>query len=191
VRVEHGRACRVTCAASERTITTRGKVRSVFRYSHVRRSSIMIVNMAHRLMGLAEIAAMLGVSRQRADVIVKTDRAFPEPVAVLSAGRIWERESVEAWVRDAARSNEGGGRLADYMSGQSYVAFRGDRAQPYQFTRWRGITGDELLVLVMEFRIVQEPSLEWVRTEGIPIDGGYMVPMAQWETRVTPSGTLR
>jgi len=151
----------------------------------------MIVNMPPNLMGLAEIASLLGISRQRADIIVKTNRAFPEPIAVLSAGRIWERQSVEAWARDSARSGEGDGRLRDYMSGQSYVAFRGDHPEPYQFTRWRGTRGDELLVLVMEFRIVQEPLLEWVRTEGIPIDGGYMVPMAQWETRVTPNGTLR
>jgi predicted DNA-binding transcriptional regulator AlpA len=42
------------------------------------------------------------VSRQRADQLTRTER-FPEPVAVLSAGRIWRRADVEAWARETGR----------------------------------------------------------------------------------------
>lgn len=54
------------------------------------------------LMGLTEIAEMLGVSRQRIDQLAHTDD-FPEPVAELAAGRIWERADVEAWARATGR----------------------------------------------------------------------------------------
>ena len=55
------------------------------------------------LVGLTEIAERLGVSRQRADQIVRTDPAFPEPAAVITAGRIWRRSDVERWARKARR----------------------------------------------------------------------------------------
>ncbi len=56
----------------------------------------------HHLVGLAEIAAMLGVSRGRADQLVR-QAGFPAPDAVLTAGRIWKREDVEAWARETGR----------------------------------------------------------------------------------------
>jgi prophage regulatory protein len=51
------------------------------------------------LVGLTEIAAMLDLSRQRVDQIVRADASFPEPVAVITAGRIWRRSDVERWAR--------------------------------------------------------------------------------------------
>lgn len=49
-------------------------------------------------MGVTEIAALLGVSRQRADQISR-QKGFPEPVAVLSGGRqrIWNAADVRKW----------------------------------------------------------------------------------------------
>ncbi len=55
------------------------------------------------LVGLTEIAEMLGVSRQRVDQIVQSDPKFPEPVAWLRAGRIWRRSDVTRWARRAGR----------------------------------------------------------------------------------------
>lgn len=55
------------------------------------------------LMGTTEIAELLGVSRQRADQLSRTD-GFPEPVAEIAAGRIWLREDVEAWADRVGRS---------------------------------------------------------------------------------------
>lgn len=49
-------------------------------------------------MGVAEVAKMLGVTRQRVDAIARTDESFPTPEVKLSAGRIWKRERVEAWI---------------------------------------------------------------------------------------------
>lgn len=54
------------------------------------------------LMGLSEIAALLGVSRQRAGQLAERDD-FPAPVGEIKAGRIWERADVEAWARAAGR----------------------------------------------------------------------------------------
>lgn len=54
------------------------------------------------LVGTAEIADLLGVSRQRVHQLVS--RAdFPEPVAKLAAGIIWNRLDVERWARDSGR----------------------------------------------------------------------------------------
>jgi hypothetical protein len=47
-------------------------------------------------MALAEVADLLGVSRQRAAVLV--DRpTFPAPLATLSVGRVWDGEAVRRW----------------------------------------------------------------------------------------------
>ena len=55
------------------------------------------------LVGVAEIADMLGISRQRVNAIVQTHDDFPEPVAELSAGRIWLREEILDWARRTGR----------------------------------------------------------------------------------------
>lgn len=55
------------------------------------------------LMGVHEIAELLGVSRQRVDEITRTDARFPEPVDTLRSGRIWRRRDVEAWAAATGR----------------------------------------------------------------------------------------
>lgn len=55
------------------------------------------------LVGISEIAEMLGVTRQRVDKLSRTDPAFPEPVAEIRAGRIWLRAEVATWVSDSRR----------------------------------------------------------------------------------------
>jgi predicted DNA-binding transcriptional regulator AlpA len=62
--------------------------------------------MADRLVGAAEIADLLGVSRQRVNELARTSQEFPSPVAELAAGRIWERESIEAWARRRGYADE-------------------------------------------------------------------------------------
>ena len=54
------------------------------------------------LVGAAEIARLLGVSRQRVDQLTRRPD-FPRPVAELIVGRIWERSAVERWARDTGR----------------------------------------------------------------------------------------
>jgi prophage regulatory protein len=48
------------------------------------------------LLGLHEVAELLGVSRQRADQLARYT-GFPKPVAELKAGRIWRRTDIEKW----------------------------------------------------------------------------------------------
>lgn len=57
----------------------------------------MVALMTSHLVGLSEIATMLGVSRQRAGQLVRDYDDFPPPVAELASGRIWETTAVEAW----------------------------------------------------------------------------------------------
>lgn len=53
-------------------------------------------------MGAAEIAALLGVTRQRVNQLAKKDD-FPEPVAVLAGGKVWLEEEVERWAKRTGR----------------------------------------------------------------------------------------
>ena len=54
-------------------------------------------------MSATEIAALLGISRQRVDQIAKADPTFPAPVAILSGIRVWETADVERWARETGR----------------------------------------------------------------------------------------
>lgn len=50
------------------------------------------------LVGLAEIAEMAGVSRQAVTNWTARHGSFPEPLAKLAAGPVWERANVAAWL---------------------------------------------------------------------------------------------
>ena len=54
--------------------------------------------MTHHLMGVVEIAAMLRVSRQRADQLTRRPD-FPEPTARLASGRVWSTKEVGKWIK--------------------------------------------------------------------------------------------
>ena len=54
--------------------------------------------MTSHLVGVAEIADMLGVSRQRVNRMIQTIADFPEPEVEVAAGRIWKRAAVERWI---------------------------------------------------------------------------------------------
>ena len=51
-----------------------------------------------RLVASREVQGMLGVSRTRAYQITNS-KSFPDPVVVLSVGRIWRAEDVERWIK--------------------------------------------------------------------------------------------
>jgi predicted DNA-binding transcriptional regulator AlpA len=55
------------------------------------------MNARHDHMGLSEVAALLGVTRQRAHAIVRDYPDFPAPADVLAAGPVWHGEDVRAW----------------------------------------------------------------------------------------------
>lgn len=60
------------------------------------------------LMGTAEIADLLGVSRQRVFQL-SLHQDFPDPVVRLSAGTFWRGHEIRAWMRATGR----GWRLND------------------------------------------------------------------------------
>lgn len=55
------------------------------------------------LVGTHEIAEILGVSRQRVDVLARSSASFPSPAATIAAGRIWLRKEVEDWASATGR----------------------------------------------------------------------------------------
>ena len=60
------------------------------------------VSGVHHLVGVAEIAELLNITRQRVNQLVRED-GFPKPEAELSAGRIWKRSDIEAWAKKTGR----------------------------------------------------------------------------------------
>jgi len=57
---------------------------------------------------MAEIAEILGVTRQRVAQLVETYDDFPAPEVELSGGRVWSRTAVETWI--ASHPERGPGR---------------------------------------------------------------------------------
>jgi predicted DNA-binding transcriptional regulator AlpA len=55
-----------------------------------------------QLVGAAEIARLLGVSRQRVTQLTSR-QDFPEPVAVLAMGKVWLLDDVGAWIAERDR----------------------------------------------------------------------------------------
>ncbi len=58
-----------------------------------------MVILMHHLMGTAEIARRLGVSRQRVQQLVGRPD-FPRPASELEMGKVWHTEDVEAWIAE-------------------------------------------------------------------------------------------
>ena len=71
------------------------------------------------LVGVAEIAQMVGVSRQRINELVRSDPDFPTPEAELAAGRIWARKDIETWM--AARLLSQKGAVVTEIAGATVV----------------------------------------------------------------------
>src|SRR5271157_5767967 len=54
---------------------------------------------SNNLLGIAEIADLAGVSKQAVSNWRMRYDDFPRPVQKLQSGPVWERESMEAWIK--------------------------------------------------------------------------------------------
>jgi predicted DNA-binding transcriptional regulator AlpA len=73
---------------------------------------------------MAEIAEMLGVTRQRVAQLTETYEDFPKPEVELSGGRVWSRTAIETWIashpdRGPGRPEEGAERGPRFFGRQS------------------------------------------------------------------------
>ncbi len=103
------------------------------------------------MVGVAEVAALLGVSRQRVAQIAGDYPDFPAPEAELAAGRVWSREAVEAWLathpeRKSGR-REGGLVMFERLTEGARQAFT--YAQEEARSRGHSYVGCEHLVLAL------------------------------------------
>jgi len=69
----------------------------------VKAGRVLSFRLVDELVGTAEIAVMLGVTKQRVHQLAAS-ASFPKPVAVLSAGTIWLREDIEEWMESHGRT---------------------------------------------------------------------------------------
>ncbi len=60
--------------------------------------------MTHHLVGTTEVAALLGLSRQRVHQLATEARDFPQPAVRLAAGPVWERDAIEGWAERTGRT---------------------------------------------------------------------------------------
>jgi hypothetical protein len=90
-----------------------------------------------QLVGVSELAAALGVSRQRASEL-RTRPGFPAPVADLSSGPIWRAEQLhrftETWQRKPGRPRKNA--PVDSMGEISRLTIRRGRRQIGTFPDW-------------------------------------------------------
>jgi predicted DNA-binding transcriptional regulator AlpA len=56
------------------------------------------------LLGVTEVAGLLGISRQRVQQLTETDPDFPEPTANMARGRVWSRDDIVEWARATGRT---------------------------------------------------------------------------------------
>lgn len=61
--------------------------------------------MTSDIVGTCEIALMLGVSRQRANQL-SNEKGFPDPIAQLRMGRIWNIAQVREWMTAKGREEK-------------------------------------------------------------------------------------
>lgn len=52
---------------------------------------------------MTEVAALLGISRQRVDQLSHSDPDFPQEMVTLGRGRLWEKAAIEKWARETGR----------------------------------------------------------------------------------------
>jgi predicted DNA-binding transcriptional regulator AlpA len=105
-------------------------------------------DMTQQLLGVAEIAAMLGLTRQRVNQLIQAPD-FPAPEAVLSAGRIWARDAIESWA--ASHPERTTPMTGDAMFGDFSTAGRAVvvRAQEEARSLRHGYIGTEHLLLAL------------------------------------------
>lgn len=60
----------------------------------------------HGLMGTAEVAAYLGLSRQRV-LQLAANGELPAPLAVLSMGKVWDAAAIRRWAATRGRRAKG------------------------------------------------------------------------------------
>lgn len=76
---------------------------------------------------MAEIAEMIGVSRQRVAQLIESYEDFPKPEVELTGGRVWSRTAVETWIasnpeREPGR-REPAGRIRHFFGRDSGALF--------------------------------------------------------------------
>lgn len=60
----------------------------------------------HHLVGSAEVADMLGVSRQRVQQLI-AEPDWPEPEVSLKMGKVWRRDAIRSWAEQHGRTISG------------------------------------------------------------------------------------
>lgn len=72
------------------------------------------------LIGVTQIAELLGITRAGAHKLIERESTFPEPVAVIANRRVWDRDAVAKWHQQT------------YLRPENEAMDRGDLAEPIE-----------------------------------------------------------
>lgn len=106
------------------------------------------------LVGITEIAALLGVTRQRASAL-QTRSGFPQPLQVLASGPVWPRTWID---RFASTWERKGGRPAKQLPTSSTYSFDRDTDPAMA----KAAVGDEITIDGAQVRV----AARWVADDG-------------------------
>jgi ATP-dependent Clp protease ATP-binding subunit ClpC len=128
---------------------------------------------------------MLGVSRQRVHQLIQSDD-FPQPIAELSAGRIWARDAVEGWVaaHPGRAAGPGIGRFAAFSDGARAVVVR---AQEEARRHRHATIGTEHLLLAV---LSDAAPRAWVELAAMGIDREGVAADVTAATPAAPSAPI-
>lgn len=73
-------------------------------YTDPRRGIGTVAGVPDDVVGAAEIAELLGMSRQRVVFLASHDEGFPRPWRTLRMGRLWDLTDVVAWASETGRA---------------------------------------------------------------------------------------
>lgn len=109
------------------------------------------------IVGAAEIAELLGVSRQRVDQLTRRPE-FPTPVAELASGRFWVRGQVERWAVDSGRIERS--RMTSQFE--------------YRILPWKGLisTGGSSLYDSLQVHLNEQGTQGWRFDQRVVLDYG-------------------
>ncbi len=103
----------------------------------------------HHLVGMAEIAEILGVSRQRVAQLIESYEDFPKPEVELTSGRVWSRTAIETWI--ASHPERGPGRAEEGYEKKKRRFFGGG---PVPFTRFTDLARGSIVKAQEEARLL-------------------------------------
>jgi hypothetical protein len=221
VRIAHVRSIREAAVSGERLVVDAAQAAGLPAWPIVKLEAVdwerLGVELKQppgpELVGIAELAKLAGVSRQRASILARR-AGFPDPLATLAAGPVWDlhavRRFLEGWTRQVGRpAKQPRGNVLDdedflsvWAAWRTYLLIDRDLPPPtisgYRSVLWdwerfcelEGHTWDRATPALLD-RYLSHPR--YPRGSSLPGDwrGDPLVPILEFYADATRLGLIR